>query len=386
MTTRQAPGLRPAEAGDAAARAGLADWFAPRWAEAFGSSAEPVEVTRLERLSKGQSSDLLDISCRRGALNADYIVRCQPRSRQLFLKPDVLREARVLQGLAGRVPAPRVCWTEPSDTLLGAPFFVMEKIDGRPMLSKPSIHLDGLLPQAAEPNRRLMWETALQALVAIHAVDWRATHAFLAPADVGRGYLSDHLAQLGDWYAWTTGGRSFPITDAALDYLRREQTAIDDSDPVLVWNDARPGNMLFGADHRLAAVIDWEMPLIGPAGVDVGYWVMQDEFHAEAIGVARLPGWPSQAEALARYATLSGRGVDNIDYFVVLAAFFIATTVIRQADLAIAGGDIAAASRMGHDNTLTQMIARRLDLPTPPISADFARHRRMAGHLAPEGR
>jgi len=102
--------------------------------------------------------------------------------------------------------------------------------------------------------------------------------------------------------------------------------------------------------------------------------------------VARLPGWPSEAATLAHYATLSGRSIDDIDYFVVLAAFFIATTVIRQADLAIDSGAVAAGSRMGHDNVLTQMIARRLGLPAPPICADFARHRRMAAPPVLEAR
>jgi aminoglycoside phosphotransferase (APT) family kinase protein len=136
--------------------------------------------------------------------------------------------------------------------------------------------------------------------------------------------------------------------------------------------------MIFGPDDRVAAVIDWEQPIIGPAGIDLGYWVMMDEFHAEAIGVERLAGWPNEAETVRRYQDLSGRSVANLDYFVVLAAFFIATTLIRQADIAVEQGRLASDTRMGHDNTTTQMIARRLGLPVPELSPDFAAHRRLS--------
>lgn len=360
-------------------RGRLRAWMEARWTQAFGASAEPLVIERFESLKKGQSSDLLSVGCRRGALHADYVVRAQPTTNQLFLQPDVLREARALKALDTYpdVPSPTVRWMEPDPGVLGAPFFVMDHVDGRAPLGRPSLHLAGPLPEMSPGRRATLWSSAMDALVAVHAVDWRTTHAFLAPADLRDGYLGAYLRHLREWYAWTVRGRGFPLTDAALDYLLCEGPRIDDSEPVLVWNDARVGNMLFGADDRVAAVIDWEAPIIGPAGIDLGYWLMMDEFHAEAIGVPRLAGWPSAAETLAGYRKRSGRAVAEIDYFIVLAAFFIATTLIRQADIGVEQGRFPAGTRMGHDNTTTQMIARRLGLPVPELAPEFAAHRQL---------
>jgi aminoglycoside phosphotransferase (APT) family kinase protein len=361
----------------------LGAWLAARWAESFQASSQPFAIERFERLSKGQSSDLFQVSCRQGERAAQYVVRLQPRARQLFLKPDVLREARTLQALEAypRVPSPKVWWIEPDARVLDAPFFVMQHVEGRVPLGRPSLHLAGMLPELEPTRRAALWSSAMDALVAIHAVDWRKSHAFLAPAEPATSYLGNYLQKMVEWHAWTVRGRKFLLTDAALDYLLRNRSSIDDSEPVLVWNDARVGNMIFGADDRVAAVIDWEGPVIGPAGIDLGYWMMMDEFHAEAIGVSRLEGWPGAAETLARYQQRSGREVRQIDYFIVLAAFFIATTLIRQADLGVAAGRLPAGTQMGYANTTTQMIARRLGLQPPPLSSDFIAHRQL-GQLA----
>ena len=90
-------------------REALRAWLQARWAEAFGPSPAPLEVTRLEGLAKGQSSTLLDVACRRGGREAEYIVRIEPRATQLFLKPDVLREGETLRALEAYadVPSPK---------------------------------------------------------------------------------------------------------------------------------------------------------------------------------------------------------------------------------------------------------------------------------------
>ena len=361
-----------------AIESGLRDWFVTRWDETHGPSASKLEIARLDRLSKGQSSDLMQVSVRRGESAGDYILRAEPRAKQLFHKPDIMREAATLKALADyeNVPAPKVWWTEADDSILGAPFFVMSHVEGRVPLGRPSLHLAGFLPEVSEQSRDAMSRSAIAALAAVHAVDWRRTHAFLAPADMSRGYLGAYLKRLEDWYLWTTRGRSFPLTDAALAYLLEQGGSIDDSDPVLVWNDARVGNMIFHND-KVAAVIDWEDPIIAPAGIDLGYWLMMDEFHAESIGVKRLPGWPSQQETIDRYTALSGRTVDNVDYFILMGAFFIATTLIRQADIGVEQGRLQAGTTMGRDNTTTQIIARILGLPIPELSEDFIRHRQL---------
>jgi aminoglycoside phosphotransferase (APT) family kinase protein len=269
---------------------------------------------------------------------------------------------------------PHVLAFEADAGVLGRPFLVMDRVQGRVPAAKPSIHAVGWLPTLTAAERARMWESAMDVLVAVHEVDWRSSHAFLVDGDESKA-LTTHLDRLGEWYAWTASGRSFPITDAAMDRVVAQRESVETGDPVLVWGDARPGNMIFDGEHRCAAAIDWEVATIGPAGIDLGHWLFFDEFATTACGVERLEGWPDRETTVARYGELSGRTVADLEFFELLEELFIATTLIRQADMRVSRGLAPADTRMGHDNAVTQMIARRLDLPVPGLSPDYLAHR-----------
>jgi aminoglycoside phosphotransferase (APT) family kinase protein len=133
--------------------------------------------------------------------------------------------------------------------------------------------------------------------------------------------------------------------------------------------------MIFGTGPRVAAVIDWEVASIGAPEIDLGHWLFFDRFATDAIGVEPLPGWPDRATTIARYEERSGRALHHLDDFEMLEELFIATTLIRQADARVARGLAPADTRMGHDNTVTQMLARRLGLTVPDLSPDYLAHR-----------
>ena len=122
-------------------------------------------------------------------------------------------------------------------------------------------------------------------------------------------------------------------------------------------------------------MIDWEVATIGSPAIDVAHWLFFDEFSTGACGVERLAGWPDRATTIERYCNMSGRSLPDIEYFELMEALFIATTLIRQADRHVAAGRFAPGTRMGHDNAVTRMIARRLGLPVPPMDADYLAHR-----------
>jgi aminoglycoside phosphotransferase (APT) family kinase protein len=303
-------------------------------------------------------------------------LRRQP-SAGVFLTPDVVRECRVLQGLeaASRVPVPHVLGYAADPGVLGTPFFVMDRVPGRVPAAKPSIHAVGWLPTLTAAERAHLWGSAMEVLVAVHDVDWRSSHRFLVDGDESSTALTAHTERLGEWYAWTTAGRSFPVTDAAMACIAAQRDSVEVGEPVLVWGDARPGNMIFDSENRCAAAIDWEVATIGPAGIDLGHWLFFDAFATTACGVERLAGWPDRETTVARYEELSGRAVARLEFFELLEELFIATTLIRQADLRVSGGLAPADTRMGHDNAVTQMIARRLGLPVPQLSPDYLAHR-----------
>jgi aminoglycoside phosphotransferase (APT) family kinase protein len=357
-------------------RAKLATWIART--SGFGRGAELIS---LEPLAGGQSSELLLLVCRRRDANEErFIIRLEQRNRQLFLKPDIVREFRVIDGVAraGTVPVPPLIAVERDDSIFGVPFLVMREVVGKSPLGRPSLHRAGLLTTLEAEQRRRIAENGITAMAAIHAIDWRHSHAFLADRVDGRSGLKAHLQQLTDWYRWATQGQPYSITDHALDYLHANIDGLKDKEEVLLWGDARPGNILFADDQSVAAVLDWEGALIGPRGLDVAYWIMMDEFHAEAIGVPRSRGWPGAPEVLARYHALSGKEIQDLEFFVIMGAFFVGTTLIRATDIGIASGRFAPDSTMAQANTLTQILADRLGLRVPPLSPDFIAHRGLA--------
>lgn len=355
-------------------RAPLTRWLTDRLAP------HDVHVTSIARPGGGRSNDTILFDAEwseRGLARRDaFVLRRQQTTHPIFRVPDVLREFRVLEGLATSwVPVPRVRWAEADPSVLGAPFFVMDAVAGNVALARPSIHSHGWLPTLTDAERVRLSNSALDALVAIHAVDWGTSHSFLLDGDPAHAGIASHLERIAGWYRWAAAGREYPITDTALARLLDRRDRIEMSEPVLVWGDARVGNMIFGADHRVAAVIDWEVASIGAPEIDVAHWLCFDRFATEAVGVEPLPGWPDRATTIARYEERSGRALGELDWFEMLEELFIATTLIRQADARVARGLAGADTRMGHDNTVTQMLARRLGLPVPDLSPDYLAHR-----------
>jgi aminoglycoside phosphotransferase (APT) family kinase protein len=346
----------------------LADWLKRH--PAFGPT---TEIASFAPLAGGQSSVLFRLTC---VGSAPYVIRMEPRGRQIFFAPNIVREYRIAQGLAqAGIPTAPLIAVETDETILGAPFMVMDEVQGRAPLGRPSMHVAGLLTELSASDRARFSENAIDVLAKIHAVDWRKTHPFLANEIANSCGLDHHLDHLNRWYDWTVQGREFPLTDQALAYLIKARAGLSDTRDVLLWGDARPGNILFAEDQSVAAVLDLEAALVSPRGLDLGYWLMMDRFHADAIGIDRLPGWPSEAETIARYAASSGIETPDLDYYIVMGAFFMATTIIRAADLGIASGKFATDTSFGCDNTATQIIAERLGLPIPPLSPEFVSHR-----------
>ena len=276
----------------------------------------------------------------------------------------------------GDVPAPRPRWAEPDASVLGQPFFVMERIAGTVPTGAPTIHAAGWLAERTVDQRAVAWDSSLRAVAAIHAVDWQALAPFLADGVYGTS-LESRLAHATTWYDWAKRDREHPITDAALDHLVTNMPP-DPGPPVLLWGDARWGNLMFGDDHRVAAVLDWELASIGPAAIDLGWWLAFDEFTTAAHGVEPLPSYPSRAATIERYEELTGTAVGDPEWYEIYCAWVLTVTVIRMADIGVAAGRLPADNRMGEGNLTAQMLARRLDLPVPDLDPHYAARRGLA--------
>jgi aminoglycoside phosphotransferase (APT) family kinase protein len=185
--------------------------------------------------------------------------------------------------------------------------------------------------------------------------------SFLAPADGARPTLVHYLSHVEDWSTWAVADNDFPIMDAALAYLHAH--APEEVEPRVLWGDTGPRNMLFADDLSVAAVLDWENAMLGPPEVDLGWWIMMENFWSTAMGFERASGLFTPEETVARYEDQIGRRVEHIDYYETLAWTRFELVVIRNFSMVHAdgrlGGPLSDVVRtIPIDRVLRERLAR----------------------------
>jgi aminoglycoside phosphotransferase (APT) family kinase protein len=248
---------------------------------------------------------------------ARFVLRRPPRPPIPPSANDMLREARVLRALEGRARVPRVLAVCEDESVLGAPFYVMEEVIGHVVTGAMPVGLD------SPAERRRTADELIDALVEIHGVDWRA--AGLEGFGKPDGYLERQLRRfLGLWEHNKT--REIPEVETVGSWLKDNLPASPAA--TIVHGDYRLGNVLLAPEPRaaIAAVLDWEMSTIGDPLADLGYfctlYVDRDDPSLgkfELSGVTRDEGWPTRAELVARYEERSGRSMTDIRWYQTLA-------------------------------------------------------------------
>jgi aminoglycoside phosphotransferase (APT) family kinase protein len=278
--------------------------------DAHGLGAGGVEV---EPVGEGHSN--VTYALRREGANV--VLRRPPRGPLPPSAHDVLREARVLSALAGRARVPAVLAVCHDDAVIGAPFYVMERVEGHVVTSSVPAALD------SPDDRRRIGEELVDALVEVHGVDWR--DAGLEGFGKPTGYLERQLRRfLGLWEHNRT--RDIPAVESVGEWLKAN---LPESGPAtVVHGDYRLGNTMMAPDApaRLVAVFDWEMATIGDPLADLGYlctlWVDRNDPSGgmfELSGVTREEGFPLREELVARYEERSGRSMTDIRWYRTLA-------------------------------------------------------------------
>jgi aminoglycoside phosphotransferase (APT) family kinase protein len=288
-----------------------------------------------------------------------FVARIEPTSHQLFAEPDAIRQAQVMQGLAGRVPVPTIWLTEPDRSVLGAPFFLMDQVVGRVPSDVPSWHKRGWTTQLSPAERANMYDNALGTLSTFHKVPVDARLQFLQRPGTGTA-LDRYLAQLQQIYNWCEPVRLYgsEVIDAAMAHVLANRPPTDAAS--VVWGDARVGNIMFADDYTVAAMVDWEGATLGPPEIDVAWWVMFDEYLGEAQGFPRLEGIPDTAGTFARYEQLSGRTLQNMGYYQILGGLFLALINSRLVDLLIRNEVVDKTYGAELVTRVTNMTARHL--------------------------
>ena len=279
-------------------------------------AGEPLEV---ERITTGHSNEVFEV--RRGGHR--WILRRPPRVPLSPTAHDMMREFRVLTALEGTtVPHPRPLVACPDPEVIGAPFYLMEPVDGFVLRTSLPPPFD------ADVDARYGLGTELvDALAELACVDWRA--AGLEGFGRPDGYLERQVDRwLGQLERYKT--RDIPELDAVAPWIRANTPAM--GDPAILHGDYKFDNVIFhhGAPARLAAVVDWEQATIGDPLVDLGWMLgLWDEPGEEPLGaggsvVTTVDGLPTRDELAERYARRTGRSLEHLTYYKVLSLFKLA--------------------------------------------------------------
>jgi aminoglycoside phosphotransferase (APT) family kinase protein len=246
------------------------------------------------------------------------VLRVKPTAHTVFLESDFESQYKVLSAL-------------------GAPFFVMDHVNGRAPGDAPPYTLEGWLMSEATPQqRRTLVETGLDAMAAIHGVDWRALgFDFLDKPQYGRLGFEQQMRYYEASLDWAAGDRPAPqVATAASEWIRANAPATD-PEITVCWGDARINNQLFGADYRVAAVLDWEMVTLADPMMDLGWWLFLDIYFHEAQNAPRMEGFPTRDEMVAQYEKASGRAARDLDFYKVFAGLRFTVVMMRIARLMV---------------------------------------------------
>ncbi|MCO5973900.1 phosphotransferase family protein [Actinoallomurus soli] len=306
---------------------------------------------------------LFDVAC--GGRTERLVAKVAPVRYQVF--PDPLPYAdqyRLLRILDERttIPVPPMRWYEADTTLLGAPFYVIDRVDGRAPEDDPPYHQAGWVAEAPPERRRRMWTAGLEIMAEVHRLD-PAPFAFLDRTRYGRAGLDQRLGYYTHYMSWAYH-RPQPTCAAALRWLRENRPPEPDP-PVLLWGDSRIGNILYGDDGEPLAALDWEIATLGAPEEDLAWYMFLDRHHSEGIGVPRLPGFPSYADTVAYYEELTGRRMRHLAYYEILSAFKFAVIMARIGQAFIDFGLVPPDSDFPVDNTASRLLAALLGLPAP---------------------
>ncbi|WP_460063379.1 phosphotransferase family protein [Streptomyces sp. YKOK-I1] len=319
----------------------LTAWLAARLP---GAQARGVTVPA----SNGMSSDtlLLTIEHPRPPVRACALrLAADPSAYTVFPVYDMVRQYRTLRLVAEHsdVPVPRVLWLEEDPGPLGAPFFVMERVDGRvPPDVMPYTYEGNWLHAASDAEREHLEAATIGLLARLHDQVPLAEAEFLAHPGEGEA-LRRHVTAQRAYYEWVVDGTArSPLVEDAFDRLE-ELWPSDPGPPVLSWGDARIGNIVYDGFDPVA-VLDWEMAALAPREVDLGWTIYLHRFFqdlTQASGQRGLPDLLRRDRVEARYAQLTGHTPRDMDFYTLYAALRQAIVMLRVAYRRVHFGEAA---------------------------------------------
>jgi aminoglycoside phosphotransferase (APT) family kinase protein len=306
------------------------------WLAARGVAIEPPLSASL--ITGGRSNLTYRLA---DAAGTQWVLRRPPLSGVIASAHDVLREHRIMAALAGtpvRVPVMTAACDDVD--VIGVPFFVMDYVDG--VVLRDQATAEAHLTEAA---RAATGTSLVDALAALHAID--PAEVGLVGLGKGTGYVGRQLARWGRQLE-----RLGIPEDARLhEVLVRLQADVPEQREVtIVHGDFRPGNVIVGPDGNVRALLDWELATLGDPLADLGWLVAYWGAPGDGLTLpvpTRAAGFERRERLSARYAQLTGRSLDDLNFYLAFALWRLATI--------IAG--VNARARMGAYGTASVDVA-----------------------------
>ncbi len=349
----------------------LQDWLAGEKPEWRDIRVRPLDVT----LGAGFSADIffvdVDYVDPAGPQSQTLVVRRQPMDLEVVFGSSLALQGKMMAALDARGDLPVPPWIgmhlEPD--ILGLPFLVMGKVEGECAKQKPNYNLEGWLVEMTPAQRRQTFTNAINAFASLATIDWRDGFEFLAQPENGQSGLDQYVGALEAWHKAAGRGRAMPIVDAAMAYVRANMP--NDAGVNVLWGDPTPSNVMFSADGQVNALIDWELAALGPAELDLAWWLYFDDLFGRRFGITRLEGLPTKDETIAIWEAASGRKARHLDYYDIVAALRMALVAVGAFDRQVGIGNIPATNKSLNDNFMTLYLAEKLGLPLPELGPDF---------------
>lgn len=289
---------------------------------------------QLRKFGFGQSNPTYRLESPAGA----WVLRRKPTGPLLPKAHAIDREFKVLRALeAADVPTPKVYAYCDDATLVGAPFYVMERVEGR-------IFYDQRMPGLSPIERSDLYDAMNDAVAALHRVD----PAAVGLADYGRseGFIERQVALWTRQYR-ASEGRQIPAMERLIEWLPAN---LPEAQPAgLFHGDLRLDNMIFHpTEPRVVALLDWELSTLGDPIADFAYHTVLWRVPADLFrGLSDLDrpalGIPEEADYVARYCERTGRaGTPSWPFYLAFSLFRVAAIlqgVRRRAE----GGNASAA-------------------------------------------
>jgi aminoglycoside phosphotransferase (APT) family kinase protein len=340
----------------------LEAWLAKR----LGQEVEKVDFGRA---SNGFSAETLfaTVTLASGGVR-ELVLRMEQPGGEIFLDTDISTQAWVLAALsANAIPCPPLLALEENLSIAGRRFLAMERIGGRNFPQAPSYFVNGWVKELDADSRSRLWHNALTLLGSINHLAPDDGFEFLDRPHYGAAGIEQYLGWLRAWRNEALVGQPNPVIDSALDWLADHKP--HDLPVNLIWGDSNPCNILFSNDLSVTAALDFEAAALGPAEVDIGWWLFLDGVRGK--GKEKLSGVPGRSECVAIYENALGRKAVAIDYFEILGGVRMALVIARTTRRLIETGLLPADTPVALENPMTAALAALIDQPPPPVGEEF---------------